>query len=188
MLTLTDAKGFRVTGKAAVVTFARAGQQTVPFSIDGGFMGDSGADGPYAATLTQQELKPDGTDKAASASAFGTSTSIGRGWKAADFVDYVPTLQRMRDRMHEFAYLGAMSTTEETKLRGDLVGKSPNLQRFRDDVAALPAVNGFTPTAKARLDSLAQRRIGAGAAATPDPTAKPAPPGYDPVIGPRQAG
>jgi hypothetical protein len=120
--------------------------------------------------------------------ALGTAKSIGEGWKFSEFPDSVPSLQRIRDRVTEFAYRGLITAAAERQLKADLVSDA-TLPKFESDVQQFADAGAVLPEARQRLDGdhgrgLAERRQSAGASAPADPSQKPAPPGYDPVLGP----
>jgi hypothetical protein len=192
VLVLVGSDGYRVTGTVKQVHFdGGTAPVNVPIEIEGGFLGDAGLDGTYSATLSQQPTDAGGTPKPGSSpAALGGATAVGAGWKASEFPDYVPSVQRLRDRVAEFASTAysssdgkVISPSAAATLQADLAGTTPNLTTFRGHLVSLHQAGAVPDQAYARILSLLDRRQAPGATLPPEPTTKPAPPGWDPVLG-----
>jgi hypothetical protein len=182
-LTLTDADGLRVTGQVDPDVTLKDGDNPVTFTIKGGFLGDSGVNGPYTATLTGQEVTASGAVMPGSSKTSLGGNPVGVGWKAEEFADYVPSLQRIWNRVDEFHGLSMLGASTRTQLQQDL--RNPNLTTavhdFRQHLTAAKG-SGLNAEAFTRLDSLAARLQAAPSAAGPAPAeGRSAPPGPDPV-------
>jgi membrane-bound lytic murein transglycosylase B len=176
---------YYVTGALHNVTFAK-GSNTVRFVLDGGFLGDSGVDGPYSASLTQRETTSDGSFEASSPSDLGPSQLVGVGWKADEFVDNIPSLQRIWNRVDEFNGLSMLDTPLHNRLQQDLseTNLTNALRDFRRDLGAASTAS-VSREAATRLNSLADRLASKPNAAGPPPQPRTsAQPGPDPVRGP----
>jgi hypothetical protein len=175
-LRLGDADGLRVTGTGSEVQLA-AGQQQIAFTVSGGYLGDSGVNGPYRAAVSASSPATTGCP-ATSTTLTPQQTSA---YQASDFPDYIPSLQRLRERTGEFVGRGLITASASRTLQADLAGSHPDLAAFRSHLKALHEEKAVQAEAFVRLDSLAQRRQGAPAVETGAP-GEPAPPGPDPEV------
>ncbi len=182
-LRLADTDNLRVTGIGKVVPLV-AGPNTVTLDVDGGFLGDSGVDGPYRVTTTYRATDSDGNPAdGAVTEPLGAETRTGT-YHAADFAYYVPSIARIDGRVSEFHDRGLVTAAAQTRLHALLVQGNAALGAVRAELAADKADGSVGNEAYVRLLSLVQRHQNPppGKQPTPESTATAAPPGRDPEV------
>lgn len=181
-LRLADSSDLRVTGIGRVVAL-QAGSNSVTLDVDGGFLGDSGVDGPYRVTTTYLETDHDGTAATgASTRALGTETRS-KTYSAADFAYYVPSIARIDARVTEFTSRGLVTGAEQNRLRALLREQQPDLAAVQAELDKGRKDGSVAVEAYTRLTSLvARHQHPSGQTPTPESSPAAAPPGRDPEL------
>lgn len=150
---LTDANGWRVTSTVATVGLS-SGMVNLVVELAGGDIGDAGASGAMTVRLT---IRGEG---AAASCATPLLDGAGIGYvNAANYAGWNTSVARLRSRLDNAISVGRVSGQAATDLPAALNGSNPDLFHFR---FVLMSVQSVTAEERARLDSLAARRMDQG--------------------------
>jgi membrane-bound lytic murein transglycosylase B len=153
---LTDGSGWRVTSTVATVAIV-TGSQNVVLDLSGPDIGDAGASGAMSVRVTVR------SEGAAASCAFPllNGASVG-SVDASTYAGWSTSTARLRDRLAEDISSGQVSGAAASTLPLALdtpSQQSPDLTAFR---FALMTAQSVTDEERARLDSLAARRMSQG--------------------------